>query len=119
MTAPLTRKAFCARLTGANVVLLSQACGGGGDSPAALIVGPSGTGCRDTIAANHGHVLTIATADLDSTIDKVCDIRGSTDRTHGVTPTVAKLRALKAGTPVTVVTSITSAHQHSVSIQCA
>jgi len=29
MTAPMTRKAFCARLTGASVVLLIQACGGG------------------------------------------------------------------------------------------
>ena len=118
MTAPLTRKAFCARLTGANVVLLSQACGGGGDSPAGPSVGPSGTGCRDTIAANHGHVLSIAAADLDSTTDKVYDIQGNADHTHGVTLSVAQLRALKAGMPVSVVTSTTLAHEHSVSIQC-
>lgn len=118
MTAPMTRKAFCARLTGASVVLLIQACGGGGDSPAAPGVTPSGTGCNDTIAANHGHVLSIAAADLDSTTDKVYDIQGSADHTHGVTLTVANLRALKAGMPVTVVTSTTLAHEHSVSIQC-
>ena len=118
MTAPMTRKAFCARLTGASVVLLIQACGGGGDSPAAPGVSPSGTGCSDTIAANHGHVLTTAAADLDSTTDKVYDIQGSADHSRSVTLTVAKLRALKAGTPVATVISITSAHQHSVSIQC-
>ena len=118
MTAPMTRKAFCARLTGASVVRLIQACGGGGDSPAAPSVGPSGTGCSDTIPANHGQVLTTAAADLDSTTDKVYDIQGSADHSRSVTLTVAKLRALKAGTPVTVVTSITLAHQHSVSIQC-
>ena len=27
MTVPMTRKAFCARLTGASIVLLIQACG--------------------------------------------------------------------------------------------
>ncbi len=118
MTAPLTRKAFCARLTGAGVVLLIQACGGGGDSPAAPSLSPSGAGCSDTIAANHGHVLAIATAELDSTTDKVYDIQGSADHAHNVTLTVANLRALKAGTPVTVLTSITLAHQHSISIQC-
>jgi hypothetical protein len=36
-----------------------------------------------------------------------------------VTLTVANLQALKAGTMVTVVTSTTFAHEHSVSIQCA
>jgi hypothetical protein len=118
MTAPMTRKAFCARLTGASVVLLIQACGGGGDSPAATSVSPSGTGCTDTIAANHGHVLTIAATDLDSATDKVYDIQGSADHSHTVTLTVANLRALKAGTMVSLVTSTTLAHEHNVSIQC-
>ena len=120
MTAPMTRKAFCARLAGASAVLLIQACGGGGssDTPAAPGATPSGTGCTDTIAANHGHVLSIAAADLDSTTDKVYDIQGNADHTHGVTLSVAQLRALKAGMPVSVVTSTTLAHEHSVSIQC-
>ena len=37
---------------------------------------------------------------------------------QSVTLTVANLRALKAGIMVNVVSSITSAHEHSVSIQC-
>lgn len=116
MTAAMTRKAFCARLMGGSVVLLVQACGGGGDSgPAA---GPAAGGCTDTIAANHGHVLVVATADLDSATDKVYDIQGSAVHTHTVTLTVAQLRALKAGTNVTVTSSTTAAHEHSVSILC-
>ena len=117
----MTRKAFCARLTGASVVLLIQACGGGGsDTPAAAGpgAGPVSMGCTDMIAANHGHVLTITAADLDSATDKVYDIQGSAAHSHGVTLTVANLRALKAGNLVNVVSSTTSAHEHGVSIQC-
>lgn len=121
MTSPMTRKAFCARLTGASVVLLIQACGGGGDS--AMVAtpaspGPGAAGCTDTIAANHGHVLTIATADLNSAVDMVYNIQGAATHNHTVTLTVAQLRELKAGTNVTVITSTTEAHEHSVSILC-
>ena len=121
MTLPMTRKAFCARLTGVSVVLLVQACGGGGGS--AIGAAPAGpgsaaAGCTDTIAGNHGHVLTIATADLDSAVDKVYNIQGGATHNHTVTLTVAQLRALKAGTNVTVITSTTEAHEHSVSILC-
>jgi len=120
VTSAITRKAFCARLTGATVVLLIQACGGGGDySAAPAAPAPAGAGCTDAIAGNHGHVLTIATADLDSATDKAYDIQGSADHTHTVTLTVANLRALKAGTMVTVLTSTTLSHDHSVSVQCA
>ena len=57
-------------------------------------------------------MLTIAAA------DKVYDIQSSAVHSHSVTLTVANLRALKAGIMVNVVSSITSAHEHSVSIQC-
>jgi hypothetical protein len=121
----MTRKAFCARLTGGTVVLLIQACGGGGSGyqmPANP--GPAGATCNDTIAGNHGHVLTIAAADLDSTVDKTYDIQGSAAHTHSVTLTVANLQALKAGMTVTVISSTSpigpaGAHEHSVAILCA
>lgn len=122
MTAPMTRKAFCARLTGASVVLLLQGCGGGGSdaAPAGAPVGahPAGAGCIDTIAGNHGHVLTIPTADLDSAVDKVYNIQGTAPHNHTVTLTVAELRSLKAGTTVTTVSSTADAHEHGVSIAC-
>ena len=116
MTEPLSRKAFCARLTGATVVLLIQACGGGGsDAPA--------PGCSDTIAGNHGHLLTVAAADLNSTTDRMYDIQGSAAHNHIVTLTVANLAALKAGMTVQVQSSVSpvgpaGSHNHSVSILC-
>jgi hypothetical protein len=118
MTALMTRKAFCGALAGSTVALLFQGCGGGGGDAAAPAPQPTGAGCTDTIAANHGHTLVIATADLDSATDRVYDIQGGATHGHTVTLTVAQLRALKAGTPVNVTSSTTAAHEHTVSILC-
>ena len=124
MTSPITRKAFCASLAGASVVLLIQACGGGGSSSDEAPIpvpapGPKpGAACTDTIAANHGHVLTIASADLDSPTDMVYNIQGGAAHNHTVTLAVVDLRALKAGTTVTVGSSNAAGHEHSVSITC-
>ena len=124
MTSAITRKAFCARLAGASVVLLVQACGGGGSSSdevpnPAPVPGPKpSAACTDTIAANHGHVLTIASADLDSLIPAVYNIQGAAAHNHSVTLTLADLRALKAGSAVTVISSNAAGHEHSISILC-
>jgi len=119
MSASMSRKRFCGALAGSTVALLFQACGGGGDSAApAPAPAPGVAGCSDTIDANHGHILVIATADLDSLTDKVYDIQGGASHSHSVTLTVAQLRALKAGTTVTVTSSTTLAHEHGVTILC-
>ena len=117
MTASITRKTFCGALAGSTVALLFQGCGGGGSDSSAPA--PGAAGCSDTIAANHGHTLVIAKADLDSATDKVYDIQGAAVHSHTVTLTVAQLRALKAGATVNVTSSTTAAHEHAVSILCA
>lgn len=119
-TLPMTRKAFCTRLLGGSVVLVIQGCGGGGSSYSGAPPGPGpgAAGCTDTIAGNHGHTLTIASADLDSAADKVYNIQGTATHNHTVTLTVANLRALKAGTTVVAMSSMTLAHDHAVSILC-
>ena len=95
---------------GELTVLGSHYLGLPGSSTAAL-------SCSDTISGNHGHELTIAPVDLDSTADKVYDIRGTAGHTHSVTLTVAQLRLLKAGTAVTVTSSDTG-HTHDVRVSC-
>ena len=121
-TSSITRKAFCARLATGSVLLLIQACGGGGSDDAVNPLPAPGPkpagGCTDIIATNHGHVLMIATADLDSLTDKVYNIQGGAVHNHTVTLTVADLRALKAGTVVTSNSSTAAGHEHSVSITC-
>jgi hypothetical protein len=116
MATGMTRKVFCGSALGATVLLLIESCGGGGSSYSA----GTGTvaGCGNTIAANHGHVLTIALADLDSATDITYNIQGSADHNHTVTLTVAQLRTLKTGASVSTVSSTTLSHQHDIVITC-
>ncbi len=119
----VTRKQFLDHLAGGSVVLLLGGCGGGGSysagAPApAPSPAPAG-GCSANIAGNHGHVLTIPQADLDSTTAKTYDIQGTADHTHSVTFSATDLANLKAGQTVTVQTSTTLAHSHSIGEACA
>ncbi len=130
MTTRMTRKEFCGSLLGATVLLLVQGCGGGSgyssDPTAAGSPPPAGgggggtpsTGCTPAISANHGHVLTIPLADLDSATDKTYDIQGTALHTHSVTLTAAELRTLKTGAAVTTVSSTGGSHTHDITITC-
>jgi UDP-N-acetylmuramyl tripeptide synthase len=60
----------------------------------------------------------VPVADLDSLVDKVYDIRGTSGHTHTVTLTVAILRQLKAGTAITVASSAEPGHSHDVTTRC-
>ncbi len=122
----LTRKAFCASLAGSTVTLLIQGCGGGGSYSSAAGSPTPGSTCGASgsdISSNHGHVLTIAKADLDSLTAKTYDLSaGSLDsHVHTVTYSPAQLATLKGGGSVTVtapspatVPSYWMAHTHTV-----
>ena len=117
----LTRKQFLGAAASGTVLLLLQACGGGDDddnnNPP-----PSGQSCGATgaaIAGNHGHVLSIPSADLDSTTDLTYDITGSANHPHAVTFTPAQLQLLKSGQSVMVTSTTNSAHDHVVTASCA
>jgi hypothetical protein len=115
----ITRKDFCVGMAGGSVLLLLQSCGGGGDGAAAPA--PAAACGAAAIAGNHGHVLTIARADLDALTDQTYSIAGSAGHDHTLTLTVAQLRQLKAGTNVAVTSSVTSAlpqHDHLVTVAC-
>ena len=79
---------------------------------------PAAVTCSDMIGGNHGHELTVDAADLDATVTKVYDIRGSAGHTHSVTLTVANLQSLKSGAAVTVTSSDEPGHSHVISISC-
>jgi hypothetical protein len=86
---------------------------------------PSGLACGATaISSNHGHVLTIPAADTDSATFKTYDIEGGADHAHTVTLLPMQLQQIKAGTAVTVNSSIGSSasapdHYHTVTVNCA
>ena len=124
----MTRKGFLGAAAGSTVMLFLQACGGGGSdsgSPAPAPAPPSGPGpqsCGSSggqIAGNHGHVLVIATADLDSTTAMTYDIQGQASHSHSVSFTPAQLQALKAGQAVVVTSTIGAQHDHVVTAGCA
>jgi hypothetical protein len=117
---PITRKKFLGATAGSTVLLLFG-CGGGGGGGNNNNGGNAQSCGADggAIAGNHGHVLTVATADLDSATSKTYDITGSATHPHTVTFTPAQLQSLKAGQSVTVTSSTDSAHEHTVTASCA
>lgn len=113
----VTRKAFLVQLVqGVGGAWMLAACGGGGSSPPAGGVG--GGGCTASIAGNHGHVLSIPAADLNSAADITYDIHGTADHTHSVTFTAAMLASLKAGNMVNATSTTTLVHNHAISELC-
>lgn len=118
----MTRKGFLGAATGGTILLFLQACGGGSDSGSSS-GGPSAsnTSCGASgaaISGNHGHVLSIPVADLDSTVDRTYDIQGTASHTHAITLTVAQLQMLRAGQAVTVTSTTTLDHAHNVATGC-
>jgi len=126
----ITRKGFLGAAAGGTVLLFLQACGGGGGdygsapapapAPPPPAPPPSGqcTPASAVIASNHGHVLAIPAADLDSATDKSYGIQGSGTHDHTVTFTAGLLQMLKNGQTVMATSTQTNSHTHSVTVSC-
>ena len=110
----ISRKQFLGALGSGTVVLWLQACGGGDDGGDDDSLSCSAS----AITNNHGHTLTLAEADLDSSTDKSYSIMGTASHDHSVTFTVAQLGMLKNGQSVTVTSSTGSGHTHDVTASC-
>ena len=119
----ISRKRFVETATAGGALLLLGSCGGGGTGYSGGVAAGNAmpaSSCTPDIAGNHGHVLAIAVADLDSGTDKTYNIQGGATHNHQVTFTVALLRQLKAGDAVTVTSTPGSAdgHTHEVTVSC-
>ena len=73
----------------------------------------------DTIAANHGHVLTVTAADAAAGVDKTYDIMGTATHTHSVTITAAMFATLETGVVIASTSTVTNSHQHDITVICA
>lgn len=100
--------------------------GGSGSTGTTTATGSTGTGsglecgAKGTeIVGNHGHVLVIPAADLDSTTDKTYSIKGTALHDHMVTFTAANLASLKAKMPASATSTTTDVHSHVVNATCA
>ncbi|MGE0327881.1 MAG: hypothetical protein AB7K71_26120 [Polyangiaceae bacterium] len=76
------------------------------------------TGCGATIMANHGHVLMVSQADVDAAADKTYDIMGSSAHTHSVTVTAADFTTLAGGGSITVTSTTSLSHMHTITVMC-
>lgn len=91
----------------------------GGDGSTDLAGEMGGAGCMATIAANHGHVLMVSSADVTAGADKTYSIKAAATHDHMVTVTKAQFAMLKAGMTVTVTTTSTNMHMHMVMVMCS
>jgi hypothetical protein len=134
----ITRKQLLGSVACGTVTLLIQACGGGGESAFLALFG-GGTNGEDTnddpepvsacgssgseITSNHGHVLTVPTADLTSITAMTYSILGSATHDHVLTLLPDDLAQLNFGGTLTVTSSLTDAptfglHSHGVTVTC-
>ena len=132
MKTTLSRRHFFEPALGTVMLLILPGCGGGGDTSiadAAAALGatppaatppptPAVTSCGAQFDFNHGHVLVIQKADLDSPTAMSYDITGNADHGHSVTFSPAQLAALKAGASVTVTSTTSFFHQHVLTVSC-
>jgi hypothetical protein len=117
----MTRKEFLGSLIG---VAALAACGGddgGGGLDGAIGRSCATNGTSINIDGNHGHVLTVSSADVAGGVDKTYDITGTSMHSHMVTVTAANFATLQSNANGTVmVTSTTGgAHTHTITVQCA
>ena len=121
------RKLLFASAGGTALAVALASCGGGGGggysgpAPAPTPPPPPGTlSCHDTlITGNHGHAVTIPTADLDSMVDMTYNIQGTADHNHTITLTPAQLQMIKAMTATSMMSSTNLSHNHDVTVNCA
>lgn len=119
-----TRRTFLQQmaLAGAGVsALWAAACGdddGGGGTDAGGGEGGSTCSPNATIGENHGHSISVPSADVLAGVARSYDIQGTSMHPHTVEVTAAQFAELASGTTVTVTSSTDAAHTHSVVIMC-
>jgi len=76
-------------------------------------------GARGSVSANHGHSLTVSSADVNSGVEKTYSIAGTAGHSHNVTVTVANFNTLKNNQQISIGSTTTDAHTHQVTVSCA
>ena len=124
----MDRKAFIQKTLGAMLIALPAysliGCSSSdNDSDTNPNPDPQGNclanGTKSTIATNHGHSLTVSTADIQAGTQKIYSIQGSSGHNHEVTITAANFNSLKSNSSITVGSTSGDGHTHSVTVSCA
>jgi len=75
-------------------------------------------GARGSISANHGHSLTVSSADVNSGTEKTYSIAGSAGHSHDVTVSVANFNTLKSNQQIIIASTTGDNHTHQVTVSC-
>ena len=92
-------------------------CGGADPTPAGGNCLNNGT--TATIQSNHGHALTVTKADVAAKADKSYEIMGTSAHSHTVMITAAQFGTLAQNQSISVSSTTTAGHTHTVSVSCA
>lgn len=76
-------------------------------------------GTVGSVSANHGHSITVSTADVAAGVEKQYNIQGSSTHNHVVTVSESAFSLLKSNQQVQITSTTGSGHTHSVTISCA
>ena len=76
-------------------------------------------GTLSTIGSNHGHNLTVSTADVQAGAAKTYSIQGTSGHDHTVSLSAADFTQLQNNNTVTVSSTNDDGHTHSVTVRCA
>lgn len=113
----ITRRQF---LGTAVIGAAAAACGGGDDGGGGTTKDCVVNGTTATIGSNHGHAITVSTADVMAAVDKTYDIMGTSTHTHSVTVTAANFASLVNNPDGSVMITSTDSggHTHSITLLC-
>lgn len=76
-------------------------------------------GTNSSIGSNHGHSLTVSSADVNAGAEKTYNISGSSGHSHSVTVSAANFDTLKNNQQISITSTNDDSHTHNVTISCA
>jgi len=76
-------------------------------------------GTNSSIGGNHGHSITVSSADVNAGSEKTYNIMGSSGHSHSVTVTSANFTTLKNNQQINITSTNNDEHTHSIAISCA
>ena len=76
-------------------------------------------GTNSSIGSNHGHSITVSSADVNAGAEKTYNITGSSGHSHSVTVSAANFNTLKSNQQISVNSTTEDSHTHNVTISCA
>lgn len=125
----MDRKTFIKKTAGALLLaapvyaLLSCSSSSDDSSPNPPPIGSDpdclANGTNSSIGGNHGHSITVSTADVNAGVEKTYNITGSSGHSHSVTVSSTNFTTLKNNQQISLNSTSGGGHTHSVTVSCA